>query len=435
MEKQDYGEKETYLEGNAWMFLRKIKHYKQKAQEMGPCQAGRAVLGLIARKPQRYIRNKLFFHQLECMVNSVKIQQLNVNSLRLKTLSFVESMRIQGEPIGCYRYSESQRIPVLYASTYAVLTRHLYEDLHTLTDSEKEEWISYINTFQCDDGLFRDPAVSNEIAETEVWWGWKHMTLHVIMALTALEGIVARDFTFLDPLLDLDELVGWLKSRDWGNNACNVSNEVQNIGTLLQYSRDLHNNERAGRAVECLLDWLEKTQNPETGSWKYPLDSAVNRSFAIQTGYHLWLLFMYDKRPISYVERIIDSVLTTQNKVGGFGVALNSSACEDIDSIDPLVRLPMMTDYRNDEVRVVLNRAVPWILANMNDDGGFVFRRGEQMVYGHELMSSKINESAMFPTWFRTLSMAYLSKALPDSSVGNFDWKFIQCPGLQFWTN
>ena len=34
------------------------------------------------------------------------------------------------------------------------------------------------------------------------------MTLHVIMAMTALGGIVARDFTFLDPLLDLDTLAG-----------------------------------------------------------------------------------------------------------------------------------------------------------------------------------------------------------------------------------
>lgn len=402
---------------------------------MGPCQAGRAVLGLIARKPQQYIRNKLFFHRLERMVNSVKTQQLNVNSLRTKTLSFVESMRVQGKPTGRYRYSKSQRIPVLYASAYAALTRHLYEDLHTITDGEKEEWISCINAFQCDDGLFRDPVVSNEIAETEVWWGWRHMTMHIIMALTVLGGRVSREFTFLDPLLDLDTLVAWLKSRDWGNNACNVSNEVQNVGTLLQYSRDFHDNGRAGHAVDCLLDWLEKTQNRETGSWKYPSDTTETRSLAVQTGYHLWLLFFYEKRPIRYVERIIDTALATQNKVGGFGVALNSSACEDIDSIDPLVRLSMMTDYRNDEVRAVLKRALPWILANINDDGGFVFRRGEQMVYGHELMSSKINESAMFPTWFRTLSLAYLSKALPDSYVGNFDWKFIQCPGLQFWTN
>jgi len=60
----------------------------------------------------------------------------------------------------------------------------------------------------------------------------------------------------------------------------------------------------------------------------------------------------------------------------------------------------------------------------MNDNGGFVFRRGEQMVYGHELMSSKANESAMFPTWLRTLSLAYLAKALPDSFLGDFDWQF-----------
>ena len=400
---------------------------------MGPRKTARTVLRRTVRTPQRYIQKKLFSSRLERMVNSVKIQQLNVNLLRTKTLNFVESMHVQGKPTGRYRYSKSQRIPVLYASAYAALTRHLYEDLHTLSDDEKEEWISYINTFQCDDGLFRDPAVSNEIAETEVWWGWKHMTMHIIMALTALGGITLRDFTFLDPLLDLDALVGWLKSRDWENSACNVSNEVQNVGTLLQYSRDFHNNERAGHAVDCLLDWLEETQNPQTGSWEYPSDTPENRSSIVRTGYHFWLLFFYDKRPIRYVERIIDRAISSQNKVVGFGVAPNSSACEDIDSIDPLVRLSMMTDYRNDEVQAVLKRALPWILANMNDNGGFVFKRGEQMVYGHELMSSTTEESAMFPTWFRTLSLAYLSKALPDSSVGNFDWKFIQCPGLQFW--
>ena len=261
------------------------------------------------------------------------------------------------------------------------------------------------------------------------------MTMHIIMALTALGGITSRDFTFLDPLLDLDALVGWLKSRDWGNNACNVSNGVQNVGTLLQYSRAFHNNERAGRAVDCLLDWLEKTQNHQTGSWVYPSNTPKNRSLIVQTGYHFLLLFFYDKRPIRYVERIIESALATQNRLGGFGVALNSSACEDIDLIDPLVRLSMMIDYRNDEVQAVLKRALPWILANINDDGGFVFRRGEPFLYGHELMSSNAEESAMFPAWFRTLSLTYLSKVLPDACVGNFDWKFIQYPGLQFWTN
>jgi hypothetical protein len=39
----------------------------------------------------------------------------------------------------------------------------------------------------------------------------------------------------------------------------------------------------------------------------------------------------------------------------------------------------------------------------------------------------------MFPTWFRTLSLAYLGKALPDSVAGRFNWHFQNSPGIQFW--
>ena len=48
-------------------------------------------------------------------------------------------------------------------------------------------------------------------------------------------------------------------------------------------------------------------------------------------------------------------------------------------------------------------------------------------------MFSGINESNMFATWFRTLSLAYIGKALPDSWAGEFDWCFEKIPGLQFW--
>ncbi len=141
------------------------------------------------------------------------------------------------------------------------------------------------------------------------------------------------------------------------------------------------------------------------------------------------------QRTLNFIEslRIIDSCLRTQNKFGGFGVPANSSACEDIDSIDPLVRLYFLGNYRKEEIKKSLERAIVWVLVNMNEDGGFVFRRMEPFVYGHKLMSSGKDESAMFPTWFRTLSLAYLAKALPTSFLGKFDWQFIRCPGYQFW--
>ena len=62
-------------------------------------------------------------------------------------------------------------------------------------------------------------------------------------------------------------------------------------------------------------------------------------------GYHFWLLYFYDRVPIPHAERAADSCLKTQNQLGGFGQGVHggdplcSSACEDIDSIDPLARL------------------------------------------------------------------------------------------------
>lgn len=362
-----------------------------------------------------------------------RIDHVGIEDIRTRTLAYIERLRVDQPLYGSYRYSDSQSVPVLYASTYAAMTRHLYGDLQNLADSDREQWLTYFAQHQSDDGLFKDPQVENELAAQEDWWGWRHLTLQVIISVTALGGIVPYPLAFLTPFLDLDNLTLWLASRDWKSRPDFVSNEVQNIGVALQYSRDFHNDQRAGRAVECLLDWLESAQDPRTGLWGASCDTPALLSRGVQTGYHLWLLFFYEKRPVLHAERIIDSVLATQNELGGFSVAPNSSACEDIDSIDPLVRLSLMTDYRRDEIRAALRRALPWVFVNMNHDGGFVFRRHQEFLYGHERMSSGRDESAMFPTWFRTLSLAYLAQVLPDTVVGRFPWQFPRCPGLQFF--
>ena len=416
------------------MLLRKIKHYKQKAQEMGPCQAGRAVLGRAVRTPHQYIQKKLLLYRLECMVNSVKIQQLNVNPLRLKTLSFVESMRVQGKPTGRYRYSKSQRIPVLYASAYAALTRHLYRDLHTLTDVEKEEWIFYINTFQCDDGLFRDAAVQNDIAESEDWWGWRHLSAHVVTALTVLGGKPRYPFRFLDFLCKPGEAYRWLSRLPWREKPSFVSNTIMNYGLLLQYSRDFHGNRAAATAMEEIFALLDETQDPATGLWgNLPPKTPCELALAERTAYHLWNLYFYDKRPIHYLERAIDSCLAIQNKLGGYGFPVNTSACEDIDSIDPLSRFYFLTDYRREDIKKSLERALRWVLVNQMDDGGFVFSRFEGFVYGHELMTTGPEESHLFGTWFRTLSIAYVSQILYLPEFPADTWCWIKCPGYQFW--
>jgi len=178
---------------------------------------------------------------------------------------------------------------------------------------------------------------------------------------------------------------------------------------MLLYERDILNNSSAINPIIELLDYLENKINPYTGMWgHYKSKNSITNSRMVQFAYHLYILFFYDNRPINYLEKVIDFTLKTQNDLGGFAPRYNSSACEDIDSIYLLIRLSKLTNYRRNEIEQSLKKAFFWILSNQNDDGGFVFRRNEGLLYGHEKMSSKKNESALFPTWFRALTISYI---------------------------
>lgn len=368
--------------------------------------------------------------------NSIEKSYLDIHEIRQKTLWFVENMRIKnGDVYGMYKYSPSQKEPTLYSSCYAALVRDLYKDLENLSTKERKEWITYIQSFQCEDGLFRDPKINNEIAGDSDWWGWRHLTLHCIMALTALGAKPILKFKIIEPFKNTNFVIKWLESQDWTIDPATTSNKIQNYFTLLQYTRDFQGEDWANKSLSVAYEWLDQKQDHKTGLWGKRFTKPQDLSNGVQTGYHIWLLYFYDKRDIRYKNQIIDSCLATQNKLGGFGVPLNSSACEDIDSIDPLIRLSLITTYRKDAIEKALQKAIPWIFVNMNEDGGFVFRRFESFTYGHQLMSSKKDESAMFPTWFRTLSLAYLGKYFPDSFLGKFNWKFLNSPGLQFWNS
>ena len=363
----------------------------------------------------------------------------NIAQIRGKTLRYIETMRFADRPYGRYRYAAEMPEPTVYSSTYAAMTRGLYRDLGSLSATDREQWIEYFQSHQQDDGLFADPLIADDGIYTgdPEWCGRRHLSCHVVVALTCLGAVAEKPARWLEPFFDRKHLTQWLEQRDWQNNADTVGNEVLNLGTLLQYERDFRRETRAATAMHAMLHWLSTHEiSNKTGLWGgFDLTDPKGLSKAVQGAYHSWLLYFYDRRLIPYAHQVIDSVLHTENPAGGYGWGVHgrtSSACEDIDSIDPLVRLSFLSDYRRDEILDSLRRAVPHVLANQNDDGGFAFIQGSPFCYGHPLLSSSPNGSGMFPTWFRTLTLAYLGTALPDSAAG-FDWNFDNCPGYQFW--
>ena len=362
-----------------------------------------------------------------------------IEHVRAATLRFFESMRFHGRPFGRYRYAEGMAEPTLYSSTYAAMTRGLYRDLGTLTQAERHEWVEYLQSHQDEDGLYRDPRIFGEgwYKDDPEWCGRRHLTCHVLTALTCLGAVAAKPLRMLEPFYDEATLVAWLEARDW-NRVDFVGNEVLNLGTLLQYARDFQKETRAAAAVRCMLDWLaQHHMNSGTGLWgTIPVNTPKGLSRSVMGAYHFWLLFFYDQSPIPFADAAVAQVLHTQQADGGFGCGVHgpaSSACEDIDSMDPLARLFTPDASRREDIITALRRAEPHVLAMQNDDGGFTWIRGTAFSYGHPRMAAGKDASGMFPTWFRTLSLAYLAKALPDSTVGRFNWHFCNAPGIQFW--
>ncbi len=351
-------------------------------------------------------------------------------AVQQRTLEFVCSLQVPN--VGHFAYSYKRDGPaILYASCYAALTFHLCGKLQTISSAQRREWATYIQSFQSPDGLFRDPRISCEMAETCDWWGWRHLTVHALMALSALESRTLHGFEMLDRFRVPGFIQSWLESRNWVEDTCGVSNEVQNVGTLMQYARDFLGQPEWDTVLVEMYDWLDQRQDVDTGLWGARFDTPRELSLGIQSAYHFWMLYFYDRRPVKHSSTALDSCLRSQTSLGGFGYLCNTSACEDIDSIDSLVRLAASGNHSN--TSAALLKTLPWVLAHQNHDGGWVFRRHEKLAYGHTLMTSAPDESALFPTWFRLLSIALLSKGLPGHPISQVGWKFLETPGHQFW--
>jgi hypothetical protein len=396
----------------------------------------RSLIAVPLNNIRSYLRDRQTIRHAERIGRRHQWQRLGdfeFEELRTKVFSFVDEMRADESGLR-FRYSASCRVATLYASTYACMTYGLLGRLQDFSSIQRRQWIDYFDSFQnAEDGLFYDPIVMNDIFSDTDWWGARHLALHMISAYTHLGGRPRYPFKFLSPYYEGDYIKNWLDAQDWKTNAIglgDIDNKIMNVGCLLQYQRDQWADSLAGDAVSYMKEYLLQKINPGTGLWGgFNIEDSVQRSRMVQFAYDILPLYFYDGFFDFDHDRIVDLVLRTQNRIGGFGVRLNSSACEDIDSIDMLVRFaPYVGEQRKADIAAALSRACRWVLCNRSVDGGFQFRLFEPLVYGHRETSSLRNEGAMFPTWFRTLSLAYLGRHFSNSSA----FAITRCPGCEF---
>jgi hypothetical protein len=388
--------------------------------------------------PLRIVRQQFIHWQNRQYVTArlsdhgIKKTSFNFPAFRERTIKFLDGLQTDDSKIR-YRYSAACTLPTLYASAYACMTYSLLNALDRFDAQTKADWITYFDSYQqAETGLFVDPTVQNEYFDDSDWWGARHLVLHMISAYTDLGAKPKYPFRFLETYYDLEFLQRWLmenSSKFSGAMDHDFDNKLMNIVCALQYQRDIWKDDRAGKAVSFIQKELLKKINPATGLWgDADMRNEDARSRTVQFAYHLFPFYFYDNIFTFDFDKILPHVLKTQNNFGGYGVAVNSSACEDIDSVDILNRLPGMSSDQQIKIETSLDEGFTWITANQMEDGGFVFRLNEKFVYGHPQMTGEKNQGAVFPTWFRTLSLAYLNQHF---DLGG-DFKITRCPGYEF---
>ncbi len=391
------------------------------------------------KKILRSERNKFHARYLETSLakrikksNHVTIDSFNFKNFKCQIICFLKSM--QAGELYQYKYSASCSKPTLYASSYACMTFSLLGELSKLSSEEKNDWRLYFDSFQShSDGLFYDKAIQNEVFNIADWWGARHLALHMIAAYTELGFKPRYPFLFLEKYYDHATIQKWLDQFNWNDasiGAEDLDNKIMNIGCLLQYQRDSWGDARAADSVVFLKQYLRSKLNVNSGMWgNFDHEDPHQCSRMVQFAYHLFPIFFYDGDYNFDCELIVNLVLKTRNKLNGFGVNLNSSACEDIDSIDLLIRLhEYCTPATRVKVGEVIRDAFAWVMLNQVEDGGFVFRLEENFEYGSPETSSIKNKGAMLPTWFRTLSVAYMSDYLTKARL----FTITKCPGYEF---
>jgi hypothetical protein len=330
----------------------------------------------------------------------------NITELKKRTFDFISSLRVLNKNnflIG-YLHSKSCTKVNLYSLISVVLIKSLFNKKDNFLRQELKKILSY----QDEDGLFRDEVLNCKEANIGDDWGWRHLTLHALMALD-LYGIKSKYPVNFAYNLDVKKLAKKLNSYDWKKRLPWTSNAVQNLAVFLQYNKKYHKQNNASLLINEIIDFINKKQSKKTGLFFDYHNNFQDLSDDVQSAYHFFLIHFSENKKINFINKIIDNVLRTQNIIGGYGFYLNSSACEDIDSIDILLRLSLITNYKKKEIKKSFRKFLNSSLVNFNEDGGWVFRRNESLKIIHSQMISRKGESNLFYTWFRLLSFSYAS--------------------------
>lgn len=348
----------------------------------------------------------------------------------------------------------------IYSSIFALFIFDLFGLTATWDAQIGSRWIDYINSFQdTDTGYFIPPGYKGDLDSKAV----HQLTAFSLSALRIVKGEPKHILRFIERWRNRADVKSYLCSKGVLTGAPMSGNFAMFLAIFLTWEY-----ERTGRKGDLIDTWFElhdAWQNSETGFWGKQDKYFPFQGF--QNGFHQLVIYNYYHMPVKYQEKIVDAVLGLQDVEGRFAPYAGGSGCYDFDAADILINCGVRTGYRTEEAAAALHTLRKAILDSRNADGGFCESARIRSRYSaifldtlrnfcsspvpvHRFCTTlrssfnrrinnhwtkigrKWNQSNIWDTWFRCLTVAEIDTILSDGDKDS-GWKFQDFAGLGYF--
>ena len=169
---------------------------------------GKFISPLLAKFNELYDskdKNDLLF-MIDKYINHslIKAYNFDFTSFSDEVIAFAQSMKIEGENFS-YRYAHSVPKTNLYNSLYVCLLHFLLSKQSLYSNNDLFSWGEYINSFQQEDGFYFDKNIETDQYYSIDWWGARHLSPHVIIALNYIGIKPKYEFNYIKKFYDNNE--------------------------------------------------------------------------------------------------------------------------------------------------------------------------------------------------------------------------------------
>lgn len=378
------------------------------------------------------------------------------------TQAYIDSL--EDKTSGMFRFSRHAP-PSPMASSYAILATE------TLGNINKRNFENTVDSL--DHTLSSLTSLSQRIEQNllpqthSLEYFLEEETAFHLQALHALNSNPSN-FDTSRIITDKSKLIDFFNSLSW-DNPWRDSNRVMFALSNLCWLIDNQSRSDLVALLSSALDWIDDHQSPESGLWapqkKVPLSNCMAATF------HFSFFYLWIGREFKYTNKIIDSCLSLQENHGLFsgpyGIGQN---CLDYDAIDLLAKCYQLCSHRKHEVEAALRKAKSQLKKLENSDGGFANNKKSRVLrikarglnrLQHKIIDSKRfpkadsiflkeidstgdynvclkylqcknNESNVFCTWFRTLSINLCNTILATEEKTKSEVSFRSLPFLGY---